>query len=103
MKENIDIMAGLVSMLGALLRALKKKIGSRETIINMIVAFVLSFGVIAGLTWWLPQKVHDVRLIVSITFFIGWIANEFTDQLEKAIIDLYDILIGWLKLKFKKK
>lgn len=103
MKDNIDIMAGLISMLGALMRGLKKKFGRREIIINLVVAFALSFGVIAGLCWWLPSKVHDTRLIVFITFFIGWISNDFTDHFEKIISDVYDIALDWLKSKIKKK
>jgi hypothetical protein len=103
MKDNIDIMAGLISMLGALMRALKKKLGKREIVINLVVAFALSFGVVAGLCWWLPSKVHDTRLIVFITFFIGWISNDFTDTFEKLISDIYDIGIEWLKTKLKKK
>jgi len=101
MKENIDVMAGLAGMMGALLKSLKKKFTTREIIINMFVAGFLSFGIVAALTIFLPKYVHDSRVLVFITFFVGWIANDFTDKLEKSVGDIYDIVFNILKRKTK--
>lgn len=103
MKENIDIMAGVAAACGALLKSLKKRLSNKETIINIIVAGVLAFGIIAGLTMWLPNYIKDFRIVVFITFFMGWISNDFTDTLEKIISDVYDIGIDWLRDKLKTK
>lgn len=101
MKENIDLMAGLAGMMGAMMKSLKKKFTKREIVINMIVAGFLSFGIVAGLTIFLPKYVHDQRLMVFITFFVGWVSNDFTDKLEKSVGDIYEIIINSLKRKSK--
>lgn len=103
MKDNIDLMAGLAGAAGALLKSLKKRLSNKETIINIVVAGVLAFGIIGGLTMWLPNYIKDFRVVVFITFFMGWISNDFTDTLEKVISDVYDIMIDWLRNKFKSK
>jgi hypothetical protein len=101
MKENIDIMAGAAGMVGALLKSLKKKFSNREIIINMIVGGVISFGIVAFLTIFLPKYVHDSRIIVFVTFFAGWICNDFTDRLEKSVGEAIDILFSYFKRKTK--
>jgi hypothetical protein len=99
MKENIDIMAGLFGMFGALMKSLKKKFTNREVIINTIIGGVLSFGIMFVLITYLPRWVKDDRVVLFFAFFGGWIANDFTDKLEKSIGDFYDILISYFKKK----
>lgn len=99
MKENIDIMAGIAGMFGAMLKSLKKKFSTREVVINMIVGGILSFGIMFGLITYLPKYVDDNRVVLFIAFFGGWISNDFTDKLEVFISDSYDILLTWLKRK----
>lgn len=102
MKENIEYMAGLFSMAGAIVRAIKKKLSSREAIANVIVAGVLSFAVMFAITWFLPMFVHDIRVIIFITFFIGYVSADFTAVLEKSVLDFYEILHIYIKSKFNK-
>lgn len=101
MKENIEVWAGIVAGMGAMFRGIKKRMSKRETIINMVVAGFLSFGVLVAVTIFIPKYVHDPRVILFITFFAGWISNDFTDQLEKFISDGYDIVISYFKRKQK--
>lgn len=103
MKENIEVMAGIAAALGAFLKSLKRRLSNKETIINMIVAGFLSFGVIAGVTYWMPKYITDFRFLLFITFFMGWISNDFTDTLEKSVSDFYDIALDWLKARTKTK
>lgn len=103
MKENIDVMAGLVGMMGALLKSLKKKFSNREVIINMIVGGFLSFGVIAGIMMFLPKYTNDIRVIMFITFFLGWVSNDFTDGFEKTVSRLFDFAIDFLRTKTATK
>ena len=102
MKENIEIMAGLFSMAGAIVRAVKKKLSNREAVVNIIVAGVLSFAVMFAVTFFLPMFVHDIRVIIFITFFIGYISADFTAVLERSLLDFYEILLVYLKKKFNK-
>ena len=99
MKENIDIMAGLAGMMGALLKSLKKKFSNREIIINMIVGGVLSFGIMFVLITWLPIYIKDDRVVLFVAFFGGWVSNDFTDKLEAFVSDGYDIFLTWFKRK----
>lgn len=83
MKENVDIIAGIAAMLGALTKAVKKKFSKRETFVNILVAGFLSFGVMGFLAYKLPEYVHDPKLVMCIAYFIGWLANGITDGVEK--------------------
>lgn len=100
--KDIDIMAALASIAAALLRGLKQRLSKRITVINMIVAGILSFGVISGLLMWLPEWVEDPRIVIFIAFFVGWIANDFTDKLDHLVGDAYDVMKTYFKNKAKK-
>jgi hypothetical protein len=103
MKGNIDIIAGLTAIIGAFLRALKRKFTKKETIINLFIAGILAFGVIGFLEMLLPRFVNDVRILLLISFFVGWLTHDLTDRIEKLISDIYDLFIDYLKIKFNKK
>lgn len=102
MKDNIDLMAALASIAAALLRGLKQRLSKRATIINMIVAGVLSFGVVSGLLMYLPQWVEDPRAVVFIAFIVGWVSNDFTDKLDEVVGDAYDLIKRYFKNRVKK-
>lgn len=102
MKENIDIISSLVAMAGAFLRALKNKFSKKETIINLIVAGVLAFGIIELLILFLPKWFDNTRIMTFVSFFVGWVTRDFTDKIERVISDIYDIFLGYLKSKFNK-
>lgn len=97
MRENIEVMAGMAAALGALLKGLKKKFTNKELIINMIVAGFISFGVVAAVTYWLPEHIEDPKVLLFVTFFAGWITNDFTNNLEESMSDVYDIFLDWLR------
>lgn len=102
MKDNIDLMAMFASISAALLRGLKQKLSKRATIINMIVAGVLSFGVVSGLLMYLPKWIENPRAVVFIAFIVGWISNDFTDRLDQVVGDAYDLVKAYFKNKTKK-
>jgi len=95
-------MAAFASIAAALLRGLKQRLSKRATIINMIVAGVLSFGVVSGLLMYLPKWVEDPRTVVFIAFIVGWISNDFTDKLDQVVGDAYDFVKVYFKNKTKK-
>ena len=41
------------------------------------------------------------KIVILISFVVGWISNELISTLDNAIGDLYEIAIEYLKHKFK--
>lgn len=103
MKENLDIMAAGAGVIAAFLKGLKKKFSKREIVINMIVGGVLSFGSVAAALIYLPNYISDTRILFVCAYFIGWVSNEFTDSLEKAVERISDALIEFFRSKLGVK
>lgn len=100
--ENIwDLLAMGFGMIGALLKGIKKRYALATIVLSMLVAGILTYS-ITGIIAYFYTDVNP-KITILISFCIGWIANEFTDKLDKFIGDLYDIFINWLKTKYNGK
>ena len=99
--ENfIDLIAIGVGMAGALLKGIKKKLKPISILVSMGIAGVLSYSLIGVVELFYDELTP--KLIILISFVVGWIANELTDLLDESVGELYDIVLKWLKKRAKK-
>ncbi len=99
-EQFLDFISMGVGMVGAMLKGIKRKFRFTTIILSMVIAGILTYSV-TGLVAYLYADVNP-KVIVLISFCIGWVANEFTDKLDDLIGDLYDIFITWLRNKYGK-
>ena len=94
-----DIIAMGIGMAGALMKGLKKKLKLRSILITMVIAGILSFSLL-GL---LEIFYHDwtPRLVIFVSFVVGWLANEITEKIDLMFDDAYNYFISWIKTKNK--
>ena len=94
-----DIIAMGIGMAGALMKGLKKKLKLRSILITMVIAGILSFSLL-GL---LEIFYHDwtPRLVIFVSFVVGWLANEITEKIDLMFDDAYNYFISWMKTQNK--
>jgi hypothetical protein len=100
MEQFLDFISMGVGMVGAMLKGIKRKFRVTTIILSMLIAGILTYSV-TGLVAYFYADVNP-KVIVLISFCIGWVANEFTDVLDELIGDLYEIFITWLRNKYGK-
>lgn len=105
MKNNLtdftDLLSMLVGVIGALLKGLKQKLNAVTIILSCLVAGILSYASIGLIEIFYSDL--SPRLVIFISFCVGWIANEITAKLDLLVNDFYDIFINWLRNYFKPK
>ena len=101
MENFTDLIAMSIGVVGALLKGIKKKFTKSTIFIGMLIAGVLTYA-ITGL---IEMFFNDVsqKVIILISFCVGWIANELTEKLDDLVNDLYDIFVDWIRRKFNSK
>jgi uncharacterized membrane protein YeaQ/YmgE (transglycosylase-associated protein family) len=100
MENWMDFISLFIGMIGALLKGLKKKFAKTTIVLGMIIAGVLTYSFI-GLV---EMFFHDLstKVLILISFCIGWIANEITEKLDELVGDFYEIFIGWIRIQFSR-
>jgi hypothetical protein len=102
MIENwFDLFAIAIGVVGAFLKGIKKKFSWSTIIIGMMIAGVLTYSV-TGVIEIFFQNVSQ-KVIILISFCVGWIANEITEKLDDFVNDIYSILLDWIRSKFNSK
>jgi len=96
-----DLLAMGIGMFGALIKGLKNKLTGTTVILGMLIAGILTFSV-TGVIELFYQDLSP-KIVILISFCVGWIANEITEKLDLLVGDVYGIFIDWLKNKFKNK
>jgi hypothetical protein len=97
--ENFwDVAAMGFGMIGALLKGIKKRFNWGSIVLSMLVAGILTYSV-TGIIAFFYNDV-DPKIIVLISFIVGWVANELTEVMDEFVGDLYEIFINWLKRKY---
>jgi hypothetical protein len=100
--ENLtDFIALSIGVIGALLKGIKKKFSKSTILIGMLIAGVLTYAT-TGLIEMFFTDVSQ-KVVILISFCVGWIANEFTEKLDDFVNDFYDIVIDWIRRKFNSK
>lgn len=100
MENFVDIIAMGIGMFGAFLKGVKKKLKIPTIILAMCIAGVLTYSV----TGVIEIFYHDAtpKIVILISFVVGWVSNELISTLDNAIGDIYEIAINYLKQKFNK-
>lgn len=99
MIENwFDFIAIAIGVVGALLKGLKKKFSWSTIGIGMLIAGVLTYSVTGVIEMFYSGL--STKVVILISFCVGWIANEITEKLDDFVNDLYSILIEWIRSKF---
>jgi hypothetical protein len=95
-----DILAVMVGVLGAFVKGVKRRIGVLNTILGMVVGAILAFGTIGVIDQFFSHL--NERIVIVISFSVGWVANEITEYLDDAIKILADKIIQKASDKVEK-
>ena len=98
-EQFTDIIAMSIGMIGALMKGLKKRLKIKSIFIGMVVAGILSFSLI-GLIEIFYQELSP-KLIILVSFIVGWLANEITEKIDLVFDDAFDVFLSWIKTKTK--
>ena len=101
LEQFTDLMAMAIGMTGALLKGLKKKAKLQGILTGMIVAGILSFSLIGVIEIFYDDL--SPKLIILVSFVVGWIANEGTEKIDLIFEDAFEYLRGWLRQQNKNK
>jgi disulfide bond formation protein DsbB len=96
-----DIVSVLAGLVGAMLKGIKHKLGIKITLVSMIAGAFLCYATVGFIEWYfnnLPPKI-----VITIAFFVGFVANVITDMADNFVKDMYDIGIEKIrKIKISK-
>ncbi len=94
-----DVIAMAIGMVGALMKGLKKRLKLQTIIITMVVAGILSFSLMGLLELFYHE--FTPRLVILVSFIVGWLANEITEKIDLIFDDAFEYFLGWLKKQKK--
>lgn len=98
--ENFtDIIAIAVGMVGAMAKSIKKKLPIQTIIIGMCVAGILSFSLIGVVELFYEELTP--KLIILVSFVVGWVANEITEKIDLIFDDVYEYIEKRIKNMLK--
>lgn len=100
LEEFTDLFAMAVGMVGSLMKGLKKRLKIQTVFIGMVIAGILSFSLI-GVVEIFYQDLSP-KLIILISFIVGWVANELTEKIDEVFEEFYQYAIDKLKKLIKK-
>lgn len=100
LEQFTDLMAMAIGMTGALLKGLKKRIKLQGILTGMVIAGILSYSLIGVIEIFYDDLTP--KLIILVSFVVGWIANEVTEKIDLIFEDAYQYFRGWLKNQNKK-
>lgn len=63
----------------------------------MVVAGILSFSLIGVIELFYEELTP--KLIILVSFVVGWLANEITEKIDLIFDDAFDIALDWIKKK----
>jgi hypothetical protein len=99
-KDNTDLWAVLVGTTASLMKGLKRKLKAQQLIIALITGGVLAWGTLGIIDMFFGEL--EPKVIMLVSFAVGWVANEITDVLDDTIKDAYELVKQWAKSKLKK-
>ena len=99
-KDNTDLWAVLVGTTASLMKGLKRTLKAQQLIIALITGGVLAWGTLGIIDMFFGQL--EPKVIMLVSFAVGWVANEITDVLDDTIKDAYELVKQWAKSKLKK-
>lgn len=88
LQNYTDLYAIGIGIAGALTKGLKKKLGTRATILGMFIGAVFAYGTIGIIDQFFSNL--NEKIVITISFAVGWAANEVTEYIDDAIKVLGD-------------
>ncbi len=98
-EQFTDLIAVLVGMIGAMAKGMKKRAKVKTIIIGMTVAGILSYSLIGVVEIFYSELTP--RLIILVSFVVGWIANELTEKIDLVFEDVFNYFADKLKKMIK--
>ena len=98
-EQFTDLIAVLVGMVGAMAKGIKRRVKLQTLIVGMVVAGILSFSLIGVVEIFYNELTP--RLIILVSFVVGWVANELTETIDIIFMEFYEVLIEKLKKLIK--
>lgn len=98
--ENFtDLIAILVGMVGAMSKGIKKRAKIKTIVIGMVVAGILSYSLIGVVEIFYNELTP--RLIILVSFVVGWVANELTEKIDLVFEDVFNYFADKIKKLIK--
>ena len=94
-EQFTDLIAMAIGMAGALMKGLKKRLKLQTILIGMVIAGILSFSLI-GVVEIFYKDLYP-KLIILISFVVGWVANELTEKIDEVFEEFYQIAYNKIK------
>ena len=98
-EQFTDLFAILIGMIGALAKGLKKRSRIKTIVIGMTIAGILSYSLIGVVEIFYNELTP--RLIILVSFVVGWVANELTEKIDLVFNDVFDFFADKVKNLFK--
>ena len=98
-EQFTDLFAILIGMVGALAKGLKKRAKIKTILIGMSIAGILSYSLIGVVEIFYNELTP--RLIILVSFVVGWVANELTEKIDLVFNDVFDFFANKVKNLFK--
>jgi hypothetical protein len=96
-----DLMAVGIGMAGALLKGIKAKLNSSTVVIGCIVAGILTYSATGIIEMYYDEL--SPKIIILVSFSVGWVTNEITQKMDDFIGDVYNLIIAYIKSFLTKK
>jgi uncharacterized membrane protein len=101
MKGELDVMSAVAGAAGAFIKGKKQKRPFKTLVLDVVLGLILGYLTIGLLDYFIVDQTPKVIMLVS--FCVGWVANELTDILEKTVYVAYEIAVNFFKNMFSKK
>lgn len=92
LEQFTDFLSVGIGIMGAILKGIKKRIGMTNTILGAVIGGVLAYGTVGVIDQFFSHL--NERIVIVISFGVGWVANEISDRLDDAIKSIAD---RWIK------
>ena len=99
LEQFTDVIAVMVGMVGAMAKGIKKRVKVQAILIGMVIAGILSYSLIGVVEIFYNELTP--RLVILISFVVGWVANELTELLDESVGELYEWVLSWIKRRTK--
>ena len=99
--EFTDLVSMGIGVVGALVKGMKKKIGLTNTIMGMVIGAILAYGTIGVIDQFFSHL--NERIVIVISFAVGWVANELTEYLDDAVKHFTKKITDKIDQKIDKK
>jgi hypothetical protein len=95
-----DLFAIAFGMIGSLIKGIRAKFNFSTILLGMLIAGIMTYSIIGIIEIYYSET--SPKVIILISFCVGWVSNEITTKLDLVVGDIYEIFIQWIKNQFTK-